>query len=93
MKKIPCAVLLFGFILSWLFSASSPSLAIMKGLSTEELTHASDIVISGEVENTETQWSKDGSTIVTSADIAVDTVIRGMVTPKKITVEYEGGEV
>ncbi len=72
---------------------STSSFAIMKGLSTDELTKASDIVISGEVENTESHWSKDGKTIFTTAYITVDDVVKGVTTQRKIAVEYEGGEV
>jgi len=71
---------------------SSSSYAIMKGLSTEELTKASDMVIVGKVENVEAQWSKDGKIIFTSAYIVIDNVIKGPA-QANITVEYEGGEI
>ena len=91
MKKISLAIMFLYFIMLGFFSTSS--FAIMKGLSTEELTNTSDIVIEGEVENTEAMWSKDGSTIFTRTDIVIYTIIRGVPSQKKIKVEYEGGEV
>ena len=91
MKKISIAIMFLCFIMLSFLSASS--FAIMKGLSTEELTNTSDIVIEGEVENTEAMWSKDGSTIFTRTDIVIYTIIRGVPSQKKIKVEYEGGEV
>ena len=71
----------------------SQSLAIMVGMSTEELTRASETVIRGEVENVETQWSKDGKTIFTSVTISKTDVIKGRNIQKRIIVEYEGGEI
>lgn len=71
---------------------SSSSFAIMKGLSTEELTKASDLVIVGKVEDIEAQWSKDGRTIFTSAYIVIDNVIKGTA-QANIMIEYEGGEI
>jgi hypothetical protein len=65
----------------------------MKGLSTEELTSASDLVIEGEVDDTEAQWSKDGKSIFTSATVIVNTFVKGKTTQKKIKVEYDGGEI
>jgi len=75
------------------FFLSSPSVAIMKGLSTEELTNASDVVIEGEVGHTEAQWSKDSSTIFTSSEIVIHSFIRGKPVQTPVRVEYEGGEV
>jgi hypothetical protein len=91
MKNTFLAVVFLCFIVLSLFPSSS--LAIMKGLSTEELTNASDMVIEGEVENTEAQWSKDGKTIFTGADIIIHGIIRGKPSETRVRVEYEGGEV
>jgi len=91
MKKNSFAIKFLCLIVLCFLSSSSS--AIMKGLSTEELTKASDIVIVGEVENTEAQWSKDGKTIFTSAYILINTVIKGMTSQARIIVEYEGGEI
>jgi hypothetical protein len=70
-----------------------PSDAIMKGMSTEELTRASENVVVGEVEHAESQWSRDGKTIFTTSSVIVREVIRGEIKEQKLTVEYEGGEV
>lgn len=72
---------------------SSQALAIMVGLSTEELTRASEVVVIGEVENIETHWSADGKMILTSASVVINDVIRGKLDKKKIVVEHEGGEI
>lgn len=71
----------------------SQSLAIMKGLSTEELTKASEIVVIGDVEDVEAHWSKDGSTIFTSASIVIGDTVKGKIYQERVTVEYEGGEI
>jgi len=72
---------------------ASGSRAVMKGLSTEELTKSADTVIIGEVADVQAQWSKDGSSIFTIATIDVSQVVRGQTLPARISVEYEGGEV
>lgn len=71
----------------------SQATAIMVGLSTEELTRTSEVVIRGEVEDIETHWSTDGKTIFTSASVIINNVIRGKLDKKKIVVEHEGGEM
>lgn len=76
-----------------IYLLASQAEAIMTGLSTEELTRASKVVITGEVEAVESQWSKDGTTIFTSASILVSEVVRGKILQQRITVEYEGGEI
>jgi hypothetical protein len=91
MKRILSSFTFFSFIAFCFLSSSS--FAFMKGLSTEELTMASDLIIEGDIENVEAQWSKDGKTIFTSAEILISTVIRGNTIHKKLTVEYTGGEV
>lgn len=72
---------------------ASKSSAVMKGMSTEELTRASKVVLTGYAEDVRAQWSKDGKTIFTSATITNIHVIKGEIAQKRITVEYEGGEV
>jgi len=80
-------------LLVGVFFSISPAFAIMKALSTEELTKMSDKVVTGEVEDVEAQWSKDGKTIISSASIAVKKVVKGKVDHARIVVEYEGGEL
>lgn len=79
--------------LSLICFLSSQSLAVMRGLSTEELTRNSEAVVTGEVEDVESYWSEDGKTIFTSASILVSENIRGRVLQRRITIEYEGGEI
>jgi hypothetical protein len=67
--------------------------AFMTGLSTEELTRSSEAVIVGGVEDVESHWTKDGTSIVTTASVVVDEVVRGVVLQQTATVEYEGGEI
>ena len=86
-------IIKFLFLIMVCFLLSSSSLAVMFGLGTEELTRASESVIIGEVEDTEAQWSKDGKTIFTKAFIVVNEIIRGRTLQKRITIEYEGGEI
>lgn len=83
----------FSIFLMILYSLSL-SFALMKGLSTERLTKKSEMIIRGEVEHVQSQWSKDRKTIFTSATIVIHTVVKGKVIKnKKIIVEYRGGEV
>jgi hypothetical protein len=56
MKKVSPAMLFLCLMV--LCCLSVPSFAIMKGLSTEELTKDSDIVILGEVENIKSLWAR-----------------------------------
>ncbi len=67
--------------------------AIMVYMPIEALTRASDVVIEGEVIDTHSFWSQDGSTILTRAEIVVNEVIDGHLSQTRIAVEYEGGEV
>ncbi len=86
-------IIKFLFLTMVYFFLPARSLAIMVGLGTEELTRGSESVIIGEVEDTEAQWSKDGKTIFTKAFIVVNEIIRGRTLQKRITIEYEGGEI
>ena len=79
--------------LMFVYFLSSQAFAIMVGLSTEELTRASEVVIRGEVEDVESLWSKDRKIIFTSASIVINDVIKGKIAQEKIVVEYEGGEI
>ena len=79
--------------LTFVYILSSQAFAIMVGLSTEELTRASEVVIRGEVVDVKPHWSEDGKTIFTSASIMISDIIKGKLYQKKIIVEYEGGEI
>jgi hypothetical protein len=65
----------------------------MTGLSTEELTRSSDAVVVGGVEDVESHWTQDGTSIFTTALVGVEEVVRGVVIQQMVTVEYEGGEI
>jgi hypothetical protein len=65
----------------------------MIGLTTEDLTRGSDLVVEGTVEGTTSQWSSDGTTIYTSATVLIQRVIRGKTAQTRVVVEYQGGEV
>jgi hypothetical protein len=67
--------------------------AFMTGLSTEELTRSSEAVVVGNVEDIESRWNEDGTSIVTTASVVVEEIVRGRVIYQRITVEYEGGEI
>lgn len=83
-----------GFIaFIFLFMIPLRSAAVMEGISTDELTRASDAIVDGEVIDSRSFWSSDGRTIITRAVVAIGEVVRGRVTGKRIVVEYEGGEV
>jgi hypothetical protein len=70
-----------------------PSSATMIGLSTELLTKQSGLIITGEVQETKSQWTDNKRAIVTIATIAIDEVVKGRSAAKTIRVKYEGGEV
>ena len=92
MGKSTIKFLLQCFIAIVIFSAHLSS-ADMVGMSTEELTLSSDTVITGQVEDVKSQWSKDGKTIVTNVSIIPSQVLRGNAVGQKVVLEYEGGEV
>ncbi len=68
------------------------SQAVMFGLSTEDLTTTSDIVIVGEVKDIVSFWNEDSTKIISKAKVIVDEVVRGNHFTE-VFVEYEGGEV
>lgn len=83
------------YMLNMLIASLIPSVsyAIMQGFSTEALTKESSLIVTGEVEHTKSEWSKDGKTIITTASVVVVDVIKGTETAQRVIVEYEGGEV
>lgn len=83
------------FILSILcvVFASSSTFALMLGLSTEKLTRDAELIITGDVEDTESNWTPDKKSIMTTAVVSIAEVIKGKPVEKKITVLYPGGEV
>jgi len=89
MKKSFMSIICLCFVMIF----SSTAHALMVGLSTEELTKDSEVIIVGKVESVESMWSKDGKTIISRAHIIVNEVIKGEQSKEKITVEYLGGEI
>jgi hypothetical protein len=81
------------FFLCMLAASSSEAFAVMIGLSTEELTNSSDLIVIGNVKSVESTWSEDGKIIISRAKIIVNTVINGKWEKEIINVEYIGGEV
>jgi len=86
-------VMKVGFIVSLIFPFSINALAIMRALSTEELTRNSDIVIVGEVEEKSSFWSEDRKTIFTRVTVKIEERVRGQYLEERLEVEHEGGEI
>jgi hypothetical protein len=91
MNKLSLVVKTIFFLLA--IFISSHSSAIMRGMSTEELTIESDVVVQGEVKNVKAHWSRDGKTIITRAIILRQHSIKGVLGRRNIVVEYDGGEI
>ena len=91
MKTRTIIINIFCFVAVCLFASRAG--AFMTGLSTEELTRSSEAVVVGGVEDVESHWNKDGTSIFTTASVVVEEVVRGVVLQQRITVEYEGGEI
>ncbi|HET6514635.1 MAG TPA: hypothetical protein VFG09_05695 [Thermodesulfovibrionales bacterium] len=88
-RRVPVSLsLLFLTVLGLL----SPSFAVMKAMTTEDLAKQSEIVVSGEVEALSSHWTGDGKSIFTRAVVLVNEVIKGRSLQKRIVVEYPGGE-
>jgi len=68
-------------------------MALMLGISTEQLTRESDAVVQGEVTEKTSHWSDDGRTILTTVRIVPAEVVRGRLDGQELVLEYEGGEV
>jgi hypothetical protein len=90
MRKV---ILCLYVVMPLLLLSSSYTHAVMIGLSTEELTKASHVVILGTVESVQSLWSSDGRTIFSRATILVSDTAKGNAAGEKIAVEYDGGEV
>lgn len=71
---------------------SMPAEALMKGLSTEELTGEADVIIEGDVMQVSSYWNDDHTSIYTEAVVVVNEPIKGSAATL-IRVRHEGGEV
>ncbi len=76
-----------------LLAKGSPGEAVMRALSTDELTRSSEAVVEGDVVRVTSFWTPDGKAIMSRATISVVDVVRGAADQKTLTVEFEGGEV
>lgn len=86
------AILLLVLIaFSW--TMPSASFAVMEGLSVEDLTGRSELVLSGQVRSVTAGWSDDGKSIYTTAVVSVSEMIKGQAVRREIEVEVPGGEV
>ncbi len=87
------ATLRVTFILFTVFIFSYDAFAIMRALSTEELTMNSEVVITGEVEEKVSFWSEDRKKIFTRVTVKIEERIRGESPEERVEVEHEGGEI
>jgi hypothetical protein len=85
-------IITIAFFCFWVAS-SSQAFGVMMGLSTEELTKSSDLIVIGNVKSVESLWSEDGKFIISRAKVIVHSVITGKWDKDIISVEYVGGEV
>jgi hypothetical protein len=83
-------VLIFALALS--FFVSEPA-ALMVGMTTDELTTESELILDGVVEDRKSQWSRDGETIITRVTVRYTELIKGKTKDRKVVVEYDGGTV
>lgn len=90
MKKTCLAVFIISAALVFIISEAS---ALMVGMTTEELTNESGLILQGVVEDTKSHWSKDGKTIITQVTVGYTNLIKGMAKNRKVVVEYDGGIV
>jgi hypothetical protein len=93
-KQKPMQIMVF-IIAIVLFAACVPcqSLAMMVTLSTEYLTLASDLIITGEVQDSTSSWSDDKKSIYSIATVVTKEAIKGRLQQKSLKVMYEGGEI
>ena len=86
------AVFVFNLLCGACIFPSSAS-ALMLGLSTDKLTGDAYLIVTGSVEDTESHWTPDNKTIMTTALLSIREVLKGRIAGKKIQVMYPGGQV
>lgn len=86
-------VMKVGFIVFLIFPFSINALAVMRALSTEELTMSSEVVIIGEVEEKISFWSDDRKKIFTRITVKIEEKVKGESLEERVEVEHEGGEI
>ena len=62
-------------------------------LSLERLTMDSDAIVYGEVKTIQSQWSIDGSIILTVVTLQVHGILKGNVINDQVLIQYPGGKV
>ena len=90
-KSVRTAFVLVALII--IVCSACKSSAVMLGMSTSNLANNADLIITGNVLNTKSDWTDDKKSIYTIATVDVDEVIKGKSFSKRIKVIYEGGEV
>jgi len=95
MKSVPLFPRLLQATLALTILAVCPatSPAVMKALSTEELTKMSDTVVQGDVEDVQPMWDSTGKKIITRVTVRPTQTVTGTAQTAPVVVEYEGGEV
>ncbi|MBF0344609.1 MAG: hypothetical protein HQL06_10310 [Nitrospirae bacterium] len=93
LKKVKALLLVVTMVWLSLVCLSSYAMAIMIGLTNEELTRQSSVVVIGNVMDKQSSWNSEGTTIYTMVTIIVNEVIRGKLSQQTLTLRYEGGEV
>jgi len=79
-------ILIFILPISLLYSQQNPT-------NLKNLTHKSEIILTGKVHEKESNWNKNKTMIYTDVTIEVDEYIKGQNSEKSITVRHPGGEV
>ncbi|MBF0538747.1 MAG: hypothetical protein HQL03_10905 [Nitrospirae bacterium] len=92
-KKVRTLLLVASVTWLAVVSLSTSAMAIMIGLTNEDLTRQSSLVVIGNVVDKSSYWNADRTTIYTGVSIAVKEVVRGNEAPQTLTLQYEGGEV
>jgi hypothetical protein len=93
LKTMDRPIKLLIFILLPILFFSSTGQSLMVKLSLESLSHDSDAVVLGKVEDIACQWSMDRSAIVTVVTMRIQSVIKGELLQSHILIQYPGGEV
>ena len=90
MKRVALSLLL---LVVACLALSQSSEALVVGMSTQELTRESDIVIRGRVVGIKAQQADTFFGIVTKATVEIVDVVKGTLRQRRVIVEYDGGEI
>ena len=67
--------------------------ALMIKLSLKRLCIGADAIIFGEVKKIQSQWSMDGSIILTIVTLQIHETLKGKIYTNQVLIQYPGGEV